>query len=204
MTGNPLDPSRTHPSGQINPVSGQNPRWLDRCTTDASRVTPRERAIMPTLERILVPTDYSECSRAAFEFALGVAATVRAPVDVLHVWSAPYFGPGYGLDTAAILVDPVSNQTIFDLVRKEAVSEMVRFAGSVQAPPGVVVSTHVESGEPLQKILEFAKERGSDLLVVGTHGRTGAGHWLLGSVAERLVRLAHCPVLTVPPHQKAA
>jgi universal stress protein A len=159
---------------------------------------------MPTVERILVPTDYSECSRAAFAFALEFAAKVAAPVDLLHVWSAPYFGPGYGLDTAAVLVDPVSNQTIFDLIRNEAVSEMLRFAASVRAPPGVAVSTHVESGDPLHKILEFAKEHGSDLLVVGTHGRTGAGRWLLGSVAERLVRLAHCPVLTVPPHQKAA
>jgi universal stress protein A len=159
---------------------------------------------MATVERILVPTDYSECSRAAFGLALQIAARVGAPVDVLHVWSAPYFGAGYGLEGAPVLVVSESNQSIFDLVRNEAVSEMLKFAASVPAPRGVALSTHVESGEPLHAIIEFAETHGSDLLVVGTHGRTGAQRWLLGSVAERLVRLAHCPVLTVPLQQQKA
>jgi universal stress protein A len=157
-----------------------------------------------SVARILVPTDYSEYSRAAFALGLQIAAQVGAPLDLLHVWSAPYFSAGYGLDSSPLLLDPVSNQSVFDLVRNEAVSEMLKFAASVPAPPGVALSTHVESGEPLQEILEFAKTHGTDLLVVGTHGRTGAERWLLGSVAERLVRLASCPVLTVPPRQRKA
>lgn len=171
-----------------------------RASIDASS----ERTTMPAVERILVPTDYSEYSREAFALGLEIAARVGAPLDLLHVWSAPYFGAGYGLDAAPVLVDPVSNQSIFDLVRNEAVSEMLKFAASVPAPPGVALSTHVESGEPLHAILEFAKTHGTNLLVVGTHGRTGPERWLLGSVAERLVRLAHCPVLTVPPRQRQA
>jgi universal stress protein A len=167
---------------------------------DALRKNPMSMSVA----RILVPTDYSEYSREAFALGLHVAATVGAPLDLLHVWSAPYFTAGYGLDSSPLLVDPVSNQSIFDLVRNEAVSEMLKFAASVPAPPGVALSTHVESGEPLPAILEFVKKRATDLLVVGTHGRTGAERWLLGSVAERLMRLAPCPVLTVPPRQRNA
>lgn len=61
------------------------------------------------------------------------------------------------------------------------------------------VETAKEAGEPAAEIVAFARERGVDLLVLGTHGRTGLEHALMGSIAERVVRKAHCPVLTVRP-----
>jgi nucleotide-binding universal stress UspA family protein len=153
---------------------------------------------MTTLKRLLVTTDYSDCSRAALEVATGLASAFGASIDLVHVWSAPYFGPGYGYDGAAI-IDPAQHQSIFDLIRQRAEEDMKKFVSEVPVPTGVVVTSHVESGEPARKILELAERDRPDLIVIGTHGRTGPKRWLLGSVAERIVQHAPCPVLTVPP-----
>jgi nucleotide-binding universal stress UspA family protein len=152
---------------------------------------------MPTLKRFLVTTDYSDCSRAAFAAAVSLAAAFGGAIDLVHVWSAPYFGPGYGYD-GAMVIDPAEHQSIFDLIRHRAEEDMAKFAADVPVPSGVTVTKHVESGEPARKILELAERDRPDLIVIGTHGRTGAKRWLLGSVAERIVQHAPCPVLTVP------
>ena len=153
---------------------------------------------MPSFERFLVPTDYSDCSREALRTAVGLAAVLGARVDVVHVWSAPYFGPGYGSESGALL-DPAAHKSLFDLIRDGATEQMRTFVASVTTLPGVTVTTHVESGEPSRRVLEIAEQSRPDLIVAGTHGRSGPRRWLLGSVAERLVRHAPCPVLTVPP-----
>jgi nucleotide-binding universal stress UspA family protein len=149
---------------------------------------------MNDFKRILVPTDYSECSGAALDYAVQLADTLGAAVDVVHVWSAPYFGPEFE-DV------PVGNnrQSLYTLIRERASEDMMRFLSSARVPPSLTFSSHVESGEPCRTIMEIAQHKKVDLIVLGTHGRTGAGYFLLGSVAARLVQLAPCPVLTVPP-----
>ncbi|SRR5260221_4427194 len=154
---------------------------------------------MPTLKRLLIATDYSDCSRAAFEAALGLATEFGASIDIVHVWSAPYFGPGYGYGNSATVIDPSQHQSLFELVRQRAMDDMRAFASSVPVAPSVQITTHVESGEPASKLLEIAERDKPDLILVGTHGRTGARRWLLGSVAERIVQHAPSAVLTVPP-----
>jgi nucleotide-binding universal stress UspA family protein len=141
---------------------------------------------------------YSEYARAVYETALDLAARLGASIDLVHVWSAPYFGPDYGYENKAVL-DPVQHASLFDLIRRHAVDEMQRFAAASAVPEGVRMTTHVESGDPVRKILEIAERERVDLLVIGTHGPTGARRWLLGSVAERIVRHAPCAVLRVPP-----
>jgi universal stress protein A len=145
------------------------------------------------IQKILVPTDYSEISQRALGTALGLAEKFGARVDVLHVWSAPYFGPEY--DDLAL---GEQQQSLFSLIRERAHEEMSRFVQEVGVPPGVPVETHVVSGDPAHAVLAWQEEHAPDLLVVGTHGRTGARYLLLGSVAARLVQLSRCPVLTVP------
>jgi nucleotide-binding universal stress UspA family protein len=149
---------------------------------------------MTKVKRILVPTDYSDCSRHALEYALRLAGPLGAAVDTVHVWSAPYFGPGFE-DV------PVgdSRQSLYTLIRLRASEEMARFLSGVEVPQSLTFTSHVESGEPCQTIIEVAEHRKVDLIVAGTHGRTGARYFLLGSVAARLVQLSTCPVLTVPP-----
>ena len=151
---------------------------------------------MPTLKRFLVTTDYSDCSRGALDAAVALAAAFGGSIDLVHVWSAPYFGPGYGYDGAAI-IDPAEHQSLFDLIRKRAEEDMATFVAAVPVPSGVTLTSHVESGEPARKILDIAERDKPDLLVIGTHGRTGVKHAVMGSVAERVARQAPCPVLIV-------
>jgi len=155
---------------------------------------------MITLKRFLVPTDYSDTSRRAFSMALGLAekfGASGASIELLHIWPAPYFGPGYGYETAAAL-DPSDYKSLFDRIRANAVNEMQTFVSSAVVPAGVTVTTHIESGDAPHQILEFIEAERPDLVVVGTHGRTGPRRWLLGSVAERVVQHSKSPVLTVP------
>jgi nucleotide-binding universal stress UspA family protein len=149
------------------------------------------------LKRIFAPTDYSDQSRRAFAMAVDLAKQFGASIELLHVWPAPYFGRGYGYDSTLAL-DPVEHKSMFDLIRSNAVKEMQTFVASVEVPPGTTISTHIASGDAPHEILEFIEQHKPDLVVVGTHGRTGPRRWLLGSVAERIVQHSACPVLTVP------
>lgn len=130
--------------------------------------------------------------------AVSLAQKFGASIELLHVWPAPYFGAGHGYD-AAVLIDPGQEKSLFDVIRSNAVKEMQAFAASISVPAGVTIDTHIESGDAPHRILEFIDEKRPDLVVVGTHGRTGPRRWLLGSVAERVVQHSKSPVLTVPP-----
>lgn len=152
---------------------------------------------MIALKRFLVPTDYSEPSRRAFSTAVSLAESFGASIELLHVWPAPYFGPGYGYDAAAAL-DPSEYRSLFDRIRGNAVKEMQKFVSSVPVPSGVTITTHIESGDAAHRVLEFIDDEKPDLVILGTHGRTGPRRWLLGSVAERVVQHSRSPVLTVP------
>ena len=142
--------------------------------------------------RILVPTDYSDCSRRAFEAALVVAARFGASVDLLNVWRAPHDLPAsmkvVGADGRSLLLS--------DLLEQQAQTEMAEFVRATGPETSVSVRRRFESGEPARVIVDTATE-GYSMIVIGTHGRTGFQRFLMGSVAERVVRLAACPVLTV-------
>jgi nucleotide-binding universal stress UspA family protein len=154
-------------------------------------------AVTMTMKRLLVPTDYSEHSRRAFSMAADLAKEFGGSIELLHVWPAPYFGPGYGFDAGAFL-DPAQHQSLLDTIRESAAKEMRVFASSIALPEGVTVATHIEPGDASSRILEIIEEKQPDLVVVGTHGRTGPRRWLLGSVAERTVQHSESPVLIVP------
>ena len=142
--------------------------------------------------RILVPIDFSACSLAALEHALAMAARFGSSIDVLHVWSLPHtLGasdavalPGHGHETVAAFARSQTGQLLDEL--------MVDVAGR-----GVEVRSRVDSGDPVAEILRIAEEDGYDLIVMGTHGRSGLSHLVRGSVAEQVIRRAPCPVLTI-------
>ena len=147
---------------------------------------------MATLSRLLVATDYSDCSLTALRAAVSLARRLGASIHVVHVWSAPYFGPEY-----ADLHVGDERKSIFSLIRDKAAADMEEFVSRVDRL-GVPVTTRIESGEPVSRLIDLIREETPDLVVVGTHGRTGPKRWLLGSVAERIVQLSPSPVLTVP------
>lgn len=151
------------------------------------------------IARIIVPVDYSGHARVTLEYAAELAEGLGATLDVIHVWDKPNYVP----DTMVVSQGGAPEQSLADLIRTNAEREMNDFLATTKLPAGVEVTHHLESGEPASTILKAIEARQVDLVVMGTHGRTGVRHLLLGSVAEKLVRLSPVPVITVPPAARA-
>ena len=145
----------------------------------------------PRIRRILCPIDFSEFSRHALDHALAVAKWSRAAVTVLHV-VPPLLEPDPMLPLGRV-IPPALTATDRDAIR----AQVTRFVRA-EAGDEVAVTVTVCEGAIVPEILQFAQAPAADLLVLGTHGRGGFDRLLLGSVAERLLRRAPCPVLTVP------
>jgi universal stress protein A len=148
-----------------------------------------------SLKRILVPVDYSECSQAALARAVAFAEASGASIDVVHVWDRPM----YVSDTVMVTNTAGAKRSLVEMIRENAEQEMRAFMSAAKIPPTVPLTHRLLSGEPVSTLLKELRGGEHDLVVVGTHGRTGLTHVLLGSVAEKLVRLSPVPVLTVPP-----
>lgn len=142
---------------------------------------------MKTTKKILCPTDFSDCSRGALQDAAELAALTGAKLCVMHV----YQNPAYAMPVGAYL-EP--NASALAQLRDALVAELDRITEPLEAE-GVDVETRLAEGIPYQTVVDHAKEWGADIIVMGTHGRSGLGRAFIGSVAERVVRLAHCPVL---------
>lgn len=143
----------------------------------------------PRIQTILVPVDFSAGSQAAVEWAEALAGAFGAKIFLLHVLdtsvSAIVGGPG------GVLAPPPP-EALLEEMRREARAEMDRLAARMPS-----ANPMVREGTPRQDILTVAEEVGADLVVMGTHGRTGLAHLLFGSVAEHIVRHASVPVFTV-------
>ena len=145
------------------------------------------------IQKILVPVDYSECSAAALAYAADLAEKLDASLDVVHVWDRPLYVP------ETVKVGHAGEaRSLVDLIRENAEAEMRSFTARTKLPPSRELTTRLLSGNPATTILKELRAGHHELLVMGTHGRTGIQHALLGSVAEKLVRLSPVPVLTVP------
>ena len=144
---------------------------------------------------ILVPVDYSVHSKASVQFAARLAGQVGAALHIVHVWDRPT----YASDAVLVRRPGEENVPLADLIQKNAEQDMNDFLGAVTIPAGVTMTHELCSGDPAGTLVHKLKQGAHDLIVVGTHGRTGLAHLLLGSVAEKLVRLSPVPVLTVPP-----
>ena len=133
-----------------------------------------------------MPTDFSECSRVGFNYALQLARDFKAELRLVHVINPHWypFGDKYAALDAARLMN-------------EAAGAAHKQMRSMAARANVRYSVQVIHGSPAARICNAAKED-TDLIVICTHGRTGPGHLLIGSVAEHVVRYAHCPVLVIP------
>ena len=154
---------------------------------------------MATIRRILVPIDFSEPSRLAFEYAFALARPLGAEVDVLHVWEGPTFiapGTGFAVQSQA--------DSFVELARKAAEDALADFVAKAEQRGLKVSHARAEMGHPSHTITSAAAHGGYDLVVLGTHGRTGISRALIGSVAERVVRHSPCAVLTVQSPSRPA
>jgi len=151
---------------------------------------------MRDIKLILVPTDFSPASERALDVAMDLARLTGAAMEVLHVdpatiWVLP--PPGDNVTSAVDLGEALATSAI----QLEATIGRVRSAG--------LVCTGVsQAGKPDAEIVDHARARGAGMIVVGSHGRTGVSHLLTGSVAEKVVRHAPCPILVVPPVDEEA
>jgi nucleotide-binding universal stress UspA family protein len=139
------------------------------------------------IRRILVPVDFSECSRSALLHAIEMARAFEAQITALHVWTLP---------AAESRVRAASGQTLESMANDEARRSMSEFlAPTIESSGFEKIEAKIAIGAEAEMILETAKDY--DMVVMGTNGRTGLSYWILGSVAEKVVRRAPCPVLTV-------
>lgn len=153
---------------------------------------------MLKIKRILCPTDFSEFSERAFHYALALACRYRAELFLLHVVRPVIIGyPEYAI--------PDSVSEFYGGLREHAEEQLREFA-KVHGEPGVPTAVAVEEGTATESILDFAREHSVDMIVMGTHGRRGFQRLTLGSVTERVLRKAGCPVLAVrqPSHDFVA
>lgn len=141
--------------------------------------------------KILVPVDFSECSRHALSYALSFARPWNAEIVLLH--------------TVHILpLIPPERYASFDhtpslgAIERAAKRQMRKLVSKTDFG-GVPHQTDIQVGRPAEQICQYAADRGIDLIIASTRGNTGLAHVLIGSVAEHVVRYAHCPVLVVPP-----
>jgi nucleotide-binding universal stress UspA family protein len=143
----------------------------------------------PVFRRILVPTDFSEQSERAWATARRLARAVRAEIVLLHVL----------VETPLYSETALSGERVreaYDAVRTWAAERLDQWAATARAE-GVAVKPLLRTGVAHEEIVTIAREEGADLIAIGTHGRGGLDRLMLGSVCDRVIRLASCPVLAV-------
>ncbi len=150
--------------------------------------------IVPTFTKIVAATDFSEDSERAIEYAEELARRFGAEITVLHVdqplspvMMSPDFGAG---------VDIGAMSRIAEEQRLLAQSEIDKIVARMR-DAGLKARSLLRVGSPFLEIINTSQSENADLIVLGTHGRTGLAHVLMGSVAERVVQKAGCPVLTI-------
>jgi nucleotide-binding universal stress UspA family protein len=147
-------------------------------------------------KRICCPIDFSDASRVAMEVAADLARRHGAELVLLHAYPIP----GYTFPDGSVVASPKMMQELAEGAERH----LEEWRGEAEALLGAPrVTTEKVIGEPAAEIVAAASEKGYDLLVLGTHGRSGLEHALMGSVAERVVRKARCPVLTIRPPASA-
>ncbi|HWP60240.1 MAG TPA: universal stress protein [Candidatus Acidoferrales bacterium] len=155
---------------------------------------------MEHIKKILAPTDFSELSVVGVRHALELARISGATVTVYHVIDDAEMLV-YGREAARGMPGQPS-QVVFLLEKyQRALSDFLR-ANFADLLPLVETHEKVEVGAPVKNIVEEAKKQGVDLIVMSTHGRTGLTHLLAGSVTEKVIRHAPCPVLSIRPQPK--
>jgi nucleotide-binding universal stress UspA family protein len=145
---------------------------------------------MSIFARILVPVDFSECSRRALKMALEMRSGFQARVRVVHVWQPPDFG-----GAELMVMAHAEGISVGEYGQKQAAVALRQMLDECGASADI--ESEVVVGDPRHSIVEYAKSHDVDLIIVGTHGRTGRARMFAGSVAEAVVRRAHVPVMTV-------
>jgi nucleotide-binding universal stress UspA family protein len=148
---------------------------------------------MMQFRHMLAPTDFSEYSKQAVASALELAKKFGAKLSILHVVELPpYPVEGY--------VPPSLTSTFLEDLERQATQDLAQVVPEAESA-GIEVARLVTVGSPYRKIIDMAEAEQVDLIVMATAGRTGFSRLVMGSIAERVVRTASCPVLTIRPRE---
>jgi nucleotide-binding universal stress UspA family protein len=150
---------------------------------------------MIKLKKILFPTDFSESSQEASRYALSFAREFKAKLVVLNVVNEKVFTEGLNLPRVISVEELEKEMT-------EEGRKRLRTLYQAEEVEGVEWESVIKKGNPFLEIIRFAKEEDIDLIIIGTHGHSGFEHIIFGSTAEKVVRKAPCPVLSVRPSQR--
>jgi nucleotide-binding universal stress UspA family protein len=142
---------------------------------------------MISLKKILCPIDHSDCSKEALKYAVSFAMKDEAKLYLLHIIDIRSFNEG--LEAISMQIPDEETLELLRIKLLDCIPEEIRDDMNVEA---IVIQ-----GIPFAEIISTAREKDIDMIVIGSHGRTGIKHMMLGSVSEKVVRKAPCPVLTV-------
>jgi len=147
---------------------------------------------MKFINKILVPTDLSDLSLAAMEYAVSISKIYNAKITMVYVieQSPAFTFPEVDYNSETLLRDALIN----------AGEELRKFVDN-KLPLSRSINTVVRRGDPRKEIVKYAEDEEFDMIVMATHGRTGFAHMLMGSIAEHIVRSSAVPVLTVKPEE---
>jgi nucleotide-binding universal stress UspA family protein len=150
---------------------------------------------MIAIKKLLVPTDFSEYSKFALRYAVALAKSFGAKVHVIHVHE-PY---PHGSVLEGIYYDP----EIMEKVKSKEEEALDTIVKELRDQQQIDAEAVFVKGRPFMEIIRQAEQLEADLIVIATHGRKGVSHFVFGSTAEKVVRMAPCPVLTVkyPEHE---
>jgi nucleotide-binding universal stress UspA family protein len=155
------------------------------------RVEKRKKFPSRRIKRILVATDFSAASKKAVEYASVLAKAACAEVILMHA-----------IDSLPYSVTDTFNIIDHRRALRKTASFLLESLRSELADSGIPVKARLAMGPAHEEIIKSARKEKADLIVVGTMGRTGVSHIFLGSVAEKVVRLADCPVVTIPVRRR--
>jgi nucleotide-binding universal stress UspA family protein len=142
---------------------------------------------------LLCPIDCSDGSRAALDYALFISEHFGAKLHVLHCWHVSH----HVRPDLSVWMEAHGQKPISEVVASEARQQTERFLSSLKPTQRSALEVEIVEGQPWRTIIDVATREAADLIVLGSHGHSGLAHLTLGSTAEKVVRHAKCPVLTV-------
>ena len=149
---------------------------------------------MFNIKNIIVPTDLSKLSASAFSYAKDLAESMDATVHLIHVLEkTPPFSTSHDQED--------STENILRKIEEEAKAQLKEAAEDLGEDSSLNIIEVLRKGIDYEEIIKYAAENNGDLIVIATHGRTGVLHTLMGSVAEKVIRYAKCPVLVIKPDE---
>lgn len=143
----------------------------------------------PDIKKVLVPIDFSDYSKNALKYAVNFSMQFNAEMILIYVIEPVIYPPDFSMGQIAL----PSVNTEWDIKAKEELNKLAKS----EIPSSIKVTTVLKTGKPFVEIIETAAEYDVDLIIIATHGHTGVEHILFGSTAEKVVRKAPCPVLTL-------